>query len=180
VDIHEIAAGLWVSTTTAPLRARSVAAMSTLNVPTTHDHSTRRRPAPVLGLQVLIHRRMLDRHLAEGRNPASDPQLKMRAAQLQRPAARARLARMLRETVCSLDDSALAQYLRPEAPLAVASVRACAREINDLSQALTAPNPDVRGVAIVRVLLTNGAGPLYAGGQPTELRAVVLAASAAL
>lgn len=180
MDIHEIAAGLWVSTTTAPPSARSVAAMSTLNVPTTHDHAARRRPSPKLGLQVLIHRRQLDRQLAEGHNSAGDPQLTMRAAQLTGPAARARLARMLREAVCSLDDSALAQYLRPEAPLATASVRACAREINDLSQALTAPNPDVRGVAIVRTLLTDGTGPLYIGGQPGELRAVVLAASAAL
>ena len=180
MDIHEIAAGTWVSTTTAPACALSVAAMSTINVPTTHDHTTQHRPAPMLGLQVLMHRRWLDGQLAEGRDPSTDQRLERRAAQLARPAARARLARGLREAVCSLDDSALAQYLRPEAPLATASVRACAREINDLAQALTAPSPHVRGVAIVQTLVTDGTGPLYMGGQPGELRATVLAANAAL
>lgn len=180
MDIHEIAAALWISTTTAALSAHSVATMSTLDVPTIHDHATRGHPAPLLWLQVLVHRRRLDRRLAEGQDAADDPQLTLRAAQLARPAARAQLARMLREAVCSLDDSALAQYLQPEAPLATASVRACAREINDLAQALTAPDPNVRGVAIVRTLLTDGTGPLYIGGQPGELRAVVLAASTAL
>ena len=82
--------------------------------------------------------------------------------------------------MCSLDDSALAQYLRPEVPVAAASVRACAREIDDLAQALMGPSPRVRGVAIVRELLTDGAGPLYYGGRPGELRATVLAARCAL
>ena len=134
----------------------------------------------MLRLQVLVHRGRLDRLLAEGRSPATDPQLAMRAGQLARPAVRARLAASLRDAVCSLDDSALAQYLRPEVPVAAASVRACAREIDDLARALTGPSPRVRGVAIVRGLLTDGAGPLYDGGQAGQLRTIVLAARAAL
>jgi hypothetical protein len=153
--------------------------MSTLDVPTTH-HYDRRRPAPLLRLQVLVQRRRLDRSLAEGRNPSSDPLLAVRADQLGRPVERARLAASLRDAVCSLDDSALAQYLRPEAPVAAASVRACAQEIDDLARALTGPTPRVRGVAIVRELLTNGAGPLYDGGQAGQLRTTVLAARSAL
>jgi len=180
VDIHEIALGLWVSTTTGPPAGRSVAAMSTLNVSTTHDQARRALPAPVLGLQVLLQRGRLDRMLADGSDATLDPRLALRAAQLTRPAARERLARTLRESVCSLDDHALARYLQPEAPLATASVRACASEINDLAQSLTAPHANVRGVAIVRTLLTDGSGPLYLDSRPGELRAVVLAATAAL
>jgi hypothetical protein len=180
VDIHDLAAQLWLSTTTARPAARSVAAMSTLNVPATHNPARRRLPAPLLGLQVLFRRCRLDRMLAEGRDAAGNPQLTRRAEQLARPATRARLARMLREAVCSLDDAALAQYLQPEAPLATASVRACAREITELAQSLTGPNPNVRGVAIVRTLLTDGTGPLYIGGRPGDLRAVVKAAGTAL
>jgi hypothetical protein len=153
--------------------------MSTFDVPITHQRRSR-RPAPVLRLQVLVHRRRLDRLLAEGRSPATDPQLAIRATQLLRPAVRARLAALLRDAVCSLDDSALAQYMRPEVPVAAASVRACAREIEDLAQALTGPSPRVRGVAIVRGLLTDGDGPLYDGSQAGRLRTTVLAARSAL
>jgi hypothetical protein len=179
VDIHEIPAALWFSTTTAALPARSVATMTALDVPTTH-HRDNHRPAPVLRLQVLVHRGQLDRLLAEGRDPATDPRLAMRAAQLARPAVRARLAASLRDAVCSLDDSALAQYLRPEAPVAAASVRACAQEIDELARALTSANPRVQGVAIVRGLLTDSAGPLYDGGQAGELRNTVLTARSTL
>jgi hypothetical protein len=153
--------------------------MTALDVPTT-DHRDNHRPTPVLRLRVLVHRGQLDRQLADGRNPATDPRLAMRAAQLARPAMRARLAASLRDAVCSLDDSALAQYLRPEAPVAAASVRACAREIDDLAQALTGASPRVQGVAIVHGLLTDSAGPLYDGGQTGELRSTVLHARTAL
>ena len=51
---------------------------------------------------------------------------------------------------------------------------------DDLARALTGPTPHVRGVAIVRGLLTDNAGPLYEGGRPDQLRTVVLAARAAL
>ena len=53
-------------------------------------------------------------------------------------------------------------------------------EIEDLAQALVGPNPRVRGVAIVRGLLTDSAGPLYDSGQAGRLRATVTAARSAL
>jgi hypothetical protein len=179
VDIHEIPAALWVSTMSGAPAVLSVAALSTFDVPITHrGHG--RRAAPLLRLKVLVHRGRLDRLLAEGRSPATDPQLALRADQLSRPATRARLADCVRDAVCSLDDSALAQYLRPEVPVAAASVRACAREIDDLARMLSGPSPRVRGVAIVRGLLTDGAGPLYDGSQAGRLRETVSAARSAL
>jgi len=150
--------------------------MSTLNAPTTTHYLDGRRPTPGLRLKVLVHRGRLDRLLADGQSPATNPLLAIRAAQLARPAPRRRLAASLRDAVCSLEDSAFAQYLRPEAPVAAASVRACVREIDELTRALTGPSPSPRGVAIVRVLLTDGAGPLYDRGQAGHLRATVLAA----
>jgi len=150
--------------------------MSTFNAPTTTHHLERRRLSPALRLQALAGRGRLDRLLADGRSPASDPLLAVRAGQLTHPARRRRLAASLRDAVCSLEDSALAQYLRPEVPVAAASVRACAHEIDELARALTGPSPRPRGVAIVRVLLTDSAGPLYNRGQAGGLRATVLAA----
>lgn len=153
--------------------------MSTFDVSTTH-HAAARRRAPLLRLQVLLRRRRLDQRLARGEDPAGDAQLAIRAAQLLRPSERRRLAATLRSSVASLDDSALAQYLQPEAPLATAAVRACLEDITELARALTAPQANVRGVAIVRTLLTDGTGPLYRGGRPGDLRAVVRDARTAI
>ena len=68
----------------------------------------------------------------------------------------------------------------PHAPVAAASVRACSPELCDLAHALTDIDAGARGVAITRVLLTDGGGPLYVNGPADRLREVLLAARAAL
>lgn len=161
------------------LSADSVAAVSVLDPPTARRRAGHRPASVLLRLQVLVHRGQLDRLLAEGRSPTTDPRLAVRAAQLARLAVRARVAAGLRDAVRSIDETALTLRLRPQVPVDVASVRACASEIGELARALTDLNPRVRGVAIARELLTDGAGPLYTG-QADQLRNTLLTARSAL
>jgi hypothetical protein len=162
------------------LSADSFAGMSLL------DRSIPRREAgtqlhsALLRLHVLSRQRRLDRLLAEGKSPTSDPQLALRAAQLSRPALRAGLAAALRDGVRSLDESALTLRRRPQAAVDAASVHTYASEIGDLASALTDINPRVRGIAIVKGLLTDGLSPLYARDQADRLHDTILSARSAL
>ena len=135
--------------------------------------------SPLLRLRVLVHRGRFDRLLAAGTSPASDPRLAVRATQLARPALRAGLAHSLVNTLRWVDIPA-SRFPSPHVPVDAASVRACSPELRDLARALTDVNPRARGVAMARVLLTDGGSPLYINGPAEQLRKVVLAARAAL
>jgi hypothetical protein len=138
------------------------------------------RPAsPLLRLRVLVRRGRLDRLLAEGTSPNTDPRLTLRATQLARPALRAALAHSLLNALRSID-SPISRFPSPHIPVAAASVRACSPELCNLARALTDIDARARGVAITRVLLTDGGSPLYMNGPADRLRKVLLAARAAL
>lgn len=147
-----------------------------------HPHAAARKVPvrPFLRLRVLVHRSRLDRLIAEGRDPATDPQLSLRAAQLGRPALRATLARSLLNAVRTVDNSAISRFPSPHIPVAAVSVRACSPELSGLARALTDVTVGVRGVAITRVLITDGASPLYVSGPADRLRKVLVAARSAL
>jgi hypothetical protein len=78
------------------------------------------------------------------------------------------------------DSSATSRFPSPHIPVDAASVRACSPELYELARALTDVTPSVRGVAITRVLITDGASPLYVSGPADRLRKVLLAARSAL
>ena len=147
-----------------------------------HPHAAARKPPvrPFLRLRVFVHRGRLDRLIAEGRDPTTDPQLSLRAAQLGRPALRATLARSLLNAVRSIDKSAISRFPSPHIPVDAASVRACSPELDDVARALTDVTAGVRGVAITRVLITDGASPLYVSGPADRLRKVLAEARSAL
>ena len=147
-----------------------------------HPHAAARKPRirPLLRLRVLVHRGRLDRLIAEGRDPTTDPRLSLRAAQLARPALRATLARSLLNALRSVDNSATSRFPSPHIPVAAASVRVCSPELYDLARALNDVDPRARGVAIARVLVTDGGSPLYMDGPAEGLRSALLAARAAL
>jgi len=162
------------------LRALSVAGMSLIELSHPPRDVVNPPPAsPLLRLRVLVHRGRLDRLLAEGTSPTTDPRLALRATQLARPALRAKLARSLLNTLRWIDRP-ISRFPSPHVPVDAASVRACSPELCDLARALTDIDPQARGVAITRVLLTDGGSALYMNGPAEGLRKVLLAARAAL
>ena len=134
----------------------------------------------LLRLRVSIRRRRLDALIAQGWVPAVDPALELRARQVQRPAVRATLARALRRAMRAVDERQRDGWLGSRVPVAARPVRECMPELSDLARALTDVRAGVQGVAIVSMLVTDGASPLYGNAAPDRLRDAVLAAHAAL
>lgn len=121
----------------------------------------------------------LDRELAAGVAPDSSAVLALRAQRVTRPGARRDLA----ESV----ERALVVGMRPAAARSPAvllcrdKVREAAGELRELVGCLVAPGPvPARGVALVRILLSDGGGPLYRSHSTCDLRARVREAAEAL
>jgi hypothetical protein len=121
----------------------------------------------------------LDRQLAEGIAPETDPLLAARAAQLTSRRSRHRVAAGL---------SGAFQTAGDPRPRFTAALPAQAAELLDAHVVVTAlirrledPGPvGVRGVAMLLTLLTDVASPLYQYGEPGLLGSRLRAAAAAL
>ena len=113
----------------------------------------------------------LDQQLARGVAADSDVALTLRARALIGPSARTALARQLRRVV---SDARGGRVWLTHVPVRRAEVLDAADELGVLAERLAAPGPvDVRGVAEVQLLLSDGTGPLYFRGATDELRARV-------
>ena len=113
----------------------------------------------------------LDRDLARGVAPESCGALTLRARTLIGPSARTALARQLRRVV---SDARGGHVWLSRVAVRRPAVLDAAEELDVLADRLAAPGPvDVRGVAQVQLLLTDGTGPLYVRGATEELRARV-------
>src|SRR5689334_8210387 len=102
----------------------------------------------------------LDRRLAEGVPPERSAPLALRARRLVEPRYGERLARRLHGVV----NEAIfgGPRRRASIPLRLDAVAAVSDEIDDLARRLVAPGAAaVRGIALVGLLLCDGAGPLY-------------------
>jgi hypothetical protein len=103
----------------------------------------------------------LDRALAAGVPPETDPLLALRAAQISSPKSRRELAVVVRRML----DSALSADDAPFKAKSMAilpRVKKARREFESLAEHLEAPVPlPARGMAAVKLLLRDGAGPLY-------------------
>jgi hypothetical protein len=120
-----------------------------------------------------LHADRLDRELARGSSPQSGRVLAVRAMQLASPRMRQRLSVSLLR-VASGDGSMVAVVAR-------AAVAESAPQFGELADVLLAAEPvPVRGIAMVRLLLADGTGPLYPPGRPDELGAVLRQAAQAL
>jgi hypothetical protein len=118
--------------------------------------------APLLTrLKVATHHLELDARLAAGENPDGSPELARRAHDLQSRRVRQRLSDGLENAVVEAvappyDHGAAVPVQRDE-------VLAAERDLLRLARALRSePAPPVRGIAAVSLLLTDGAGPLFA------------------
>jgi hypothetical protein len=114
----------------------------------------------------------LERELASGVAPESQPALALRARSLVAPTMRTGLARQVQRVV---RDAQLGhRSLRARIPTRSRQVLAAADELEALADRLLAPGPvSARGVAQARVLLTDARSPLYHHGATEELHTTV-------
>jgi hypothetical protein len=131
-------------------------------------------------IEAHLHADRLDEQLASGALPESSPLLELRAVQICRPSQRRLLARSVRrllEDADAPDESIFAR--RPLALLA--RVRRARTELMALLDRLEHAGPvSARGVAAVRLLLSDGTGPLYREDCPQPLERAVRQVAALL
>lgn len=113
-------------------------------------------------------REELDRRLAEGANPGSDPLLQARAERLVTPASRATLAAGLERVVARTDESVAA--LSCAVPVRRGPVRGARHELMGLAGELRhMPAPRPRGVAMAERLLTQPSSVLFTASSRDEV-----------
>ena len=128
--------------------------------------------------RVFLRRGMLDRLLAAGADPAWDPELGIRAAQIMSVNRRRALAVTLEATV---RDAHRPPRWSAAVPLARGAVRAAAYELHLLAGCLAeAAAPAPQGVALAKQLVRDPNSPLFAPGDHHALRAAARIAHRAL
>jgi hypothetical protein len=126
-------------------------------------------PSLVERLATRLRSTTLDRQLARGTRPEASVSLALRAQALVRPAARQRLAHGLQAV---LAEATHRRRRMAAVPVRGGSVREAQPELEALVDRLSAPAPlPAAGVALVRLLLVDGSGPLYRRSSGLELRA---------
>lgn len=109
----------------------------------------------------------LDRQLAAGTSPEVSAALLRRARALLAPRTRRGLARSVERIVAETPQAPL---LSARVPVRRSEVRRSRDDLRLLAQRLAAPTPvAVQGVAKVRLLLSDGSGPLFWGRSADEL-----------
>ena len=117
----------------------------------------------------------LDRDLAAGTSPDSTAALALRAQALDRPSMRRTLARGVQRVLDEAAYKGPPRFDGARVRVPRGRILPVADELRLLIDHLTTPGPvPARGVAMVHVLLTDGAGPLYYRGQTHHLLAVIL------
>ena len=125
-----------------------------------------------------LHATRLDAEIADGADPMESGDRAARAEHLLHPRVRHGLATGLRRAVAdarkvSCARSSAVHVARP-------AVRACAPSLLALAAELGDPGVRPRGVALTRLLLSDGTGPLFCARSEDDLRAVVDGMRAAL
>ncbi len=132
-------------------------------------------------LQNWMHSSRLDAELARGVPPETTLALALHAERLTRPAACRELARTIRHLIGATRHRPGSRALVALVPLRHEEIRDARPELEALAGRLVAAGPvSARGVALVRVLLSDGAGPLYRRDSRIDLRAHLGRALAAL
>ena len=121
------------------------------------------RPGPWPRLKARLTADRLDRELASGAPPESSVLLAVHAQRIVDPAACSTLASSVRKLVERTGRKRPA--LSAQVPIATPTVSAADADLRAVADRLDEPGPvRARGVAEVRALLRDGAGPLYQSG----------------
>jgi hypothetical protein len=132
-----------------------------------------------LHVRVAWARESLDRRLAEGADPATEPLLDARAARILAPSSRASLAAGLERVVATADEPPA--RLSAAVPVRRSAVRGARDELLRLAGELRhMRDPRAEGVAMAEQLLTDGASPLYTAATPDEVARAAREAADAL
>ena len=111
----------------------------------------------------------LDRELARGASPDASAALALRARALLRPDTQSQLAQRVARVLAE-GTGPPPRVMGSRFPVRRNSVQAAAATFKLLVDRLLAPGPlPVQGIAMVRNLLTDGAGPIYHPGSREEL-----------
>ena len=117
-----------------------------------------------LRMRVFVRRGTLDRLLAAGMDPAWDPELRLRAAQITALKTRCALSASLQAAV---REAHRTPRWSAAVPLARAAVLAAADELRLLAGYLAEPTaPAAQGVALAGQIVRDPCSPLYAPGSP--------------
>ena len=115
----------------------------------------------------------LDRELASGVRPETDPVLMLRAARISSPRSRRELASLVRRLLDSALETRDTRFAAQSMVL-LPRVRKARREFEELLECLEAPAPlPARGMAAVMLLLRDGSGPLYRAESRQSLARMV-------
>ena len=111
----------------------------------------------------------LDRDLASGAAPESTCERALHARRLVAPSNRRSLARSIQRVQLAAEPTVRSRL--PGLPLCRDRVRRAAAELDAVKERLVASRPlPARGIAMLRVLLGDGSGPLYQPGSRDDLR----------
>jgi hypothetical protein len=141
-------------------------------VPQFHSHPS---PAPALSVRLRTRwsRNRLDRELASGADPASSPELTLRAAQLQSPAVRSRLANAIVEMLGRAHEPNLGRFT-VAGQNQNAEIREYAGNLRALVARLRDDSPiDIQGAAMTARLVSDRSSPLYRAGDQGLASAVL-------
>jgi len=111
-------------------------------------------------LRAYLRSRELDRALATGVSPDSSGAISLRAHTLVGAATRSALARSVRRLI--EDAQQPLSRLTPVVPICRRKILSSRKTLEELADRLASGDPvDARGVAKARLLLSDGAGPVY-------------------
>lgn len=142
------------------------------------------RKVPTVGASPLrvrvrarLQRRRLDRELASGTDPNTDPARRERARELVGEKTRRQIAACLERLLAEADSAPRGAYTS-RMPIARTAIRDSRLDLETIVERLKAPAYiSSRGVAMISLLCSDGAGPLY-GNNPAhsqELRRALAA-----
>ena len=135
-----------------------------------------RRPGRLAALRARLRRESLDRELASGIAPWRSPAHAARALQLTSARRRENYAQGLERVLAETErvdgaGGSISNRFSGVVPPNAAAVMLCAPTIWEIVATLRAPAPvSAEGMARLRTLLSDGAGPLYGAGNADQLR----------